>query len=99
VEKFTDAGNPSLTPESERRRWGLEGNAGGGDRDPVFIEHSDRQALRSLCPMRENREHGEGGNQQEASAHIGMRLLSRKSVRSAYTEKAVSKEHTGSGVS
>jgi hypothetical protein len=53
VWEFANAGNSGLTPESQRRLRELEGNAREGDGDPIFIEHDDRQAARSLRPMRE----------------------------------------------
>src|SRR5437868_9956586 len=75
VQEFADSGNPRLTPESERRQWRLEDNASGGDRNSIFIEHDDGEALRSLRPPREHREEGNRENQEWASAHTGMRSI------------------------
>jgi hypothetical protein len=62
AQKFAEAGNPGLTAESQGWRRRLEGNVGGGNGDPIFIEHDYRQPASSLGPMRERHKQSEAGD-------------------------------------
>jgi hypothetical protein len=62
AQEFAEAGNPGLTAEGQGRRRRLEGNVGGGNGDPIFIEHDHRQPASSLGSMRERQKQSEAGD-------------------------------------